>query len=204
MEKYELYHHGILGMKWGVRRYQNADGTWTAAGKKRYGDSEGTNNDKESPKSSNKYDRAIAKNSKQRASILSAREKNRSRIEARLNKKIDKAKNEKKKAVLQEAKKDRLKDFDEGTKLVKAGFDRYENVIKNYRDAKVKSLIAKDYKQTATYKLIRNQYANQKISDFVYGKSYTKLSYASATANKTGEERERFVRGGVSKRGTYH
>lgn len=32
----ELYHHGILGQKWGVRRYQNADGTLTAAGKKHY------------------------------------------------------------------------------------------------------------------------------------------------------------------------
>ena len=33
----ELYHHGILGQKWGVRRYQNEDRTWTEAGKIRYG-----------------------------------------------------------------------------------------------------------------------------------------------------------------------
>ena len=29
-------HHGILGMKWGIRRYQNADGSLTSAGKRRY------------------------------------------------------------------------------------------------------------------------------------------------------------------------
>lgn len=32
----DLAHHGILGMKWGIRRFQNKDGTLTSAGKKRY------------------------------------------------------------------------------------------------------------------------------------------------------------------------
>ena len=38
---YEVYpdyleHHGILGMKWGIRRYQNADGSLTSEGRERY------------------------------------------------------------------------------------------------------------------------------------------------------------------------
>lgn len=36
-----IIHHGIKGQKWGVRRFQNADGTLTAAGRKRYGDYSG-------------------------------------------------------------------------------------------------------------------------------------------------------------------
>ena len=32
----ELYHHGVQGMKWGVRRYQNKDGSLTSAGEKHY------------------------------------------------------------------------------------------------------------------------------------------------------------------------
>ena len=37
---YELYHHGIKGQKWGVRRYQNKDGSLTSEGRKKYGDTE--------------------------------------------------------------------------------------------------------------------------------------------------------------------
>lgn len=33
---YDLCHYGIQGMRWGVRRYQNSDGTLTKAGQRRY------------------------------------------------------------------------------------------------------------------------------------------------------------------------
>ena len=43
----ELYHHGVKGQRWGVRRYQNKDGSLTSEGKKKYGSVENFNKRKD-------------------------------------------------------------------------------------------------------------------------------------------------------------
>lgn len=41
-----IEHHGILGQKWGIRRFQNPDGSYTAAGRERYSKNSDSNNKK--------------------------------------------------------------------------------------------------------------------------------------------------------------
>jgi hypothetical protein len=54
----ELYHHGIKGMHWGVRRYTNPDGTLTEEGKARYGTIENYNASRLSNKAKDAVGRA--------------------------------------------------------------------------------------------------------------------------------------------------
>lgn len=68
----ELTHWGIKGMKWGVRRYQNKDGTLTPAGKKRY--------DQEMAKL--KAEEKVAKNKLRTQAKLNKLEEKRKEVEA--------------------------------------------------------------------------------------------------------------------------
>ncbi len=72
----DLTHHGIKGQKWGVRRYQNEDGTWTAAGKQRYGvDSSGNRHYSRMFQSKDTYDRIKSIRDSDRYDYLSTRQK---------------------------------------------------------------------------------------------------------------------------------
>jgi hypothetical protein len=57
----ELYHYGIRGQKWGVRRFQNPDGTLTSAGKQRYGLPEDDTGKHRRISKGNSVERAFAK-----------------------------------------------------------------------------------------------------------------------------------------------
>lgn len=63
-----LEHHGIKGQKWGIRRFQNKDGSLTNAGRKRYGDDSG------GEKSSSAQKRSFSGRKKTSSSISSQKE----------------------------------------------------------------------------------------------------------------------------------
>lgn len=68
-----LYHHGIKGMRWGVRRFQNYDGTYTQQGLKRYSDHEKVYKKADSKVKSLKAQRRYDKSSVSKSSISKAK-----------------------------------------------------------------------------------------------------------------------------------
>lgn len=210
----ELYHHGIKGQKWGVRRFQNPDGTLTSAGQKRY-----VKRQNRADRFSRGMDKYIIRSEKSDTKILSKREQNRAKLEGKFNKKLAKSEADvhsydsirdglkdgkgriiftkedvdsmvralnKRTEELKAKKNSKLQDFDNGTKAVTAGFKKYNEIMKNYRDAKVDQILTGT--KSPEYKKAVKAYVNQVVSDSMTygGSSMTKLKYASEYAKSQG------------------
>lgn len=80
-----LEHHGILGMKWGIRRFQNKDGSLTAAGRKRYGDDIPDGDKSSSGDASNSTPRTPAKSASEMTDQELNQALNRLRMEQQYN-----------------------------------------------------------------------------------------------------------------------
>lgn len=70
----ELYHHGILGQKWGDRRFQNEDGSWTPEGRERYGKGDDTRTKAKNTYNTQKYKADLKSKAKQDKATRSAKE----------------------------------------------------------------------------------------------------------------------------------
>ena len=110
----ELYHFGVKGMKWGVRRYQNEDGSLTSLGKKR---------DKMLS------DRKIAKKHQTTSNIVNAEYSRREFEDAKTRLKLE---NQTKKSKRQQ---------DLEKKYLKQGFTKDEAEIKAYNRAKTETIL---------------------------------------------------------------
>lgn len=186
MSSGKLYHHGIKGQKWGVRRYQNPDGTLTPEGQARYnegastlrGRAEISKQNRRIMRSNQSKDKLVAERNEWEKRRTNAYDKKISRMEAkkaRLESRIQK-KEQKKKAFID--------DYRMRTKAVERGYKKYADTIAKYRDAKVMSIKDKAYRHSEECQRIISEYHNQKLSDLMWGKDLTRLGYITDEARK--------------------
>ena len=110
----ELYHFGVKGMKWGVRKYQNEDGSLTSLGKKR---------------KQMRHDKKIAKRHSTSSNVAKAEYSRREFEDAKTRLKLESQKKKSKRQLALEK------------KYLDMGFSKEESEIKAYNRAKTETIL---------------------------------------------------------------
>lgn len=189
----ELYHWGILGQKWGVRRYQNKDGSLTPEGRIRY-NREMAKLDKKRLKAKKKENAMDERNARIKAKIevQKAKQINKAKKKSILKtvilnkmeqKKADNKKDDKKESAAEKAatltkkqnekqnKKLKYEDFSDISNIVEKGEQRtHDGISRLYRDKYVldgqKKLKARQFRKMSTEDL--NNYINRYSAETRY------------------------------------
>lgn len=95
----------------------------------------------------------------------------------------------KRKEKLQNEKSNKLADFDDGTKFIKQGQQRYNDIITNYKNVKVSAIDNKAFKGSKEYKDAVVKYSDQLLSNVLNNgySNMTKLNYSFDVAKSTKE-----------------
>lgn len=156
----ELMHFGVLGMKWGVRRYQNKDGTLTALGKAHLATLRATN-----PKKAKKFETAVLKNTE---ILLSEREKKRKKSLKKAQKVLkkkryyesDEYKRKQAKKAAREAKAERNKELKRRRKME----EKEEKRLQEIKESEIRKQFKRQQKVLDKENLIRSRKKKRIIS----------------------------------------
>ena len=128
----ELYHHGIKGQKWGIRRYQNEDGTLTAEGRQRYGTVENMRNQIGLEEAQARYNKSQTKTTSQIWNPVNwiskkgrQKIKDASKEEVENRKKYEEAKKKADKSEKEWMRKEHGEEIERGRKLAENGYDPF-------------------------------------------------------------------------------
>lgn len=177
-----LQHYGVLGMKWGVRRYQNEDGTYTDAGLKRYF---GDTHTRREVRAERKADNAKAFDIGKNATIYGKALEKSTKKSDKAAQKLEKAKesgNEKKIAKAQK-KADMAQEVTDSMRekyndLVKRGEEHFKELVDKWGEENVKELKYVDTKKKLDG--VPDKLVNERV---VSGGDIAKSAAATVVAN---------------------
>lgn len=161
-----LEHHGIKGQKWGVRRFENKNGTLTTAGKMRYGEKSDAYNARSSAKT------ALRSATKEYNKSFDKAYANSSRIGAHITKK-GRENNEK-----------LWSDFVDKSKAYDSKKAEYKNAKKAYKEEYKKNLKSIDEKSTFKDRLMYNEATRARAAKIMTKYKGISMAEANAQAKK--------------------